>query len=47
MAVYTKKASAEWKAAFAKFEKISGFEIQFQDEIDSGELLKVWSLRMQ
>ncbi|MCP3922742.1 MAG: hypothetical protein GY714_09180 [Desulfobacterales bacterium] len=37
MPVFCKNITKEERAAFERFESISGFEIMFQKEIDSGE----------
>lgn len=46
MAVYAKNLSSEWKEAFETFERVSGFEILSQEEIDSGKMTaeEVWRL---
>tara|TARA_R110000851_G_C12762506_1_gene533233 strand:+ start:377 stop:583 length:207 start_codon:yes stop_codon:yes gene_type:complete len=38
MPVYAKRITGKWKKAFSQYEKVSGFEPQFQDEVDSGEI---------
>ena len=49
MAVYAKNISDEWKEAFQAFESISGFEVLFQDDINSGALTpqQAWDANMQ
>lgn len=45
MPIYAKKLSKEWRAAFAEFESISGFEIMHQDEINDETMTprQVWN----
>jgi hypothetical protein len=45
MAVFAKKLNKQWREAFEKYERISGFEPLFQEEIDSGEcdVEEAWS----
>ena len=38
MAIFAKKLTPEWREAFQKYEKISGFEFMHQDDIDAGEM---------
>jgi hypothetical protein len=44
MAIYAKNLSCEWRKAFSEYERISGFEPMFQDEIDAGDITpqKAW-----
>ncbi|MEH6454865.1 MAG: hypothetical protein V7749_00955 [Cocleimonas sp.] len=45
MAIYAKKISKGWRVAFVEYERISGFEPLFQDDIDSGVISvdEAWS----
>lgn len=38
MPVYAKKLSPQWRKVFSDFEKMTGFEVMHQDEIDAGEM---------
>lgn len=38
MSVHAKKISPEWRKAFAEFERHTGYEIMYQDEIDAGTM---------
>ncbi|MCD8475431.1 MAG: hypothetical protein LRY40_01550 [Shewanella fodinae] len=39
-----KNLSSKWRKAFSEYERISGFEPMFQDEIDAGDITpqKAW-----
>jgi hypothetical protein len=49
MAIYAQKLSKEWRDAFVEYERISGFEPLYQEDIDSGEMSvdEAWALNIK
>ena len=49
MPVYARKLSPKWRKAFADYERVSGFEAMYQDDIDSGEMTprQAWNANVQ